>query len=64
MHIWHHTKKMSNKYGTNFALTLSIWDYIFKTNYIPSDGRDNELGFSGDEKFPDNFVNQQLLRSK
>lgn len=61
MHIWHHTKKMSNKYGANFALTLSVWDYIFKTNYIPKDGRDNELGFNGDEHFPKNFINQQLF---
>ncbi len=60
MHIWHHTKEMPNKYGTNFALTLSVWDYIFKTNYIPKDGRDNELGFSGDENFPSNFLKQEL----
>ena len=60
MHIWHHTKEMPNKYGTNFALTLSVWDYIFKTNYIPKDGRDNELGFSGDENFPRNFLKQEL----
>ncbi len=60
MHIWHHTKEMPNKYGTNFALTLSVWDYVFKTNYIPKDGRDNELGFSGDEKFPTTFIQQQI----
>ena len=64
MHIWHHTKKMHNKYGTNFALTLSVWDYIFKTNFIPNDGRDNELGFENDEKFPNNFINQQFYLSK
>lgn len=60
MHIWHHTKEMPNKYGTNFALTLSVWDYIFKTNFIPNDGRDNELGFDGDENYPSNFIKQQL----
>jgi sterol desaturase/sphingolipid hydroxylase (fatty acid hydroxylase superfamily) len=64
MHIWHHTKEMPNKYGTNFALTLSVWDYIFKTNYIPKDGRDNELGFSGDENFPNTFINQQFFTTK
>ena len=51
---------MPNKYGTNFALTLSVWDYIFKTNFIPNDGRDNELGFDGDENYPSNFIKQQL----
>ena len=59
MHIWHHAKEMPNKYGTNFALTLSIWDYIFKTNYIPSDGRDIELGFANDEQFPKDFISQE-----
>ena len=64
MHIWHHTKKMPNKYGSNFALTLSVWDYLFKTNYIPSSGRDNELGFDGDENFPSSFVKQELYPLK
>ena len=64
MHIWHHTKKMPNQFGVNFALSLSVWDYIFKTNYIPNDGRDNELGFSGDEKFPENFIDQQIFSVK
>ncbi len=59
MHIWHHSKEMPNQYGTNFALTLSIWDYIFKTNYIPRNGRDNELGFENDEQFPNNFIKQE-----
>ncbi len=59
MHIWHHAREMPNKYGTNFALTLSIWDYIFKTNYIPSDGRDIELGFANDEQFPKDFISQE-----
>ncbi len=59
MHIWHHSKVMPNKYGMNFGITLSIWDYIFKTNYIPSDGRDIELGFEDDEKFPKDFIHQE-----
>jgi sterol desaturase/sphingolipid hydroxylase (fatty acid hydroxylase superfamily) len=59
MHIWHHSKQIPNKYGMNFGLTLSIWDYIFKTNYIPKDGRDIELGFENDEQFPNNFIKQE-----
>lgn len=59
MHIWHHAKEMPNRYGTNFALTLSVWDYIFKTNYIPYDGRDIELGFHDDEHFPKDFLGQE-----
>ena len=64
MHIWHHTKEMPIKYGSNFALTLSIWDYFFKTNYIPNSGRDNELGFKGDEDFPNNFIDQEMYPIK
>jgi sterol desaturase/sphingolipid hydroxylase (fatty acid hydroxylase superfamily) len=43
----------------NFGITLSIWDYLFKTDYIPFNGRDIELGFEGDEKFPKNFILQE-----
>ena len=58
MHIWHHAKELpkEHKYGVNFGLTLSIWDYLFKTNYIPFSGRDIELGFENDEYFPNGFV--------
>ena len=62
MHIWHHAYYLpkEHKYGVNFGLTLSIWDYIFGTSYIPSDGRDIPLGFSGIESFPKNFVEQLI----
>lgn len=64
MHIWHHSKQMPNKYGMNFGITLSVWDYIFKTNYIPSDGRDIELGFEEDYKFPQDFIHQETYPLK
>jgi sterol desaturase/sphingolipid hydroxylase (fatty acid hydroxylase superfamily) len=64
MHIWHHSKQMPNKYGMNFGITLSVWDYIFKTNYVPSDGRDIELGFEEDEKFPKDFIHQETYPLK
>jgi sterol desaturase/sphingolipid hydroxylase (fatty acid hydroxylase superfamily) len=60
MHIWHHAQNVPHKHGNNFALTLSIWDYIFKTNYIPYDGKDEKLGFTDVENFPNNFVAQEL----
>ena len=66
MHIWHHSKALpeERKYGVNFGITLSLWDYIFKTDYIPHDGRDIELGFEGDENFPEDFVSQELYPLK
>ncbi|WP_420575107.1 sterol desaturase family protein [Kordia sp.] len=60
MHIWHHSKELPVRYGVNFGLTLSIWDYIFKTNYIPKNGRDIELGFANDESFPQDFIQQEI----
>jgi sterol desaturase/sphingolipid hydroxylase (fatty acid hydroxylase superfamily) len=62
MHIWHHAKELPQhvRYGVNFGLTLSLWDYIFKTNFIPHNGRDIELGFEGDEKFPKDFIGQEM----
>lgn len=57
MHIWHHAKSLPTKHdrGVNFGLTLSIWDYIFGTAYIPKDGKEIELGFENDEDYPDTF---------
>lgn len=62
MHIWHHAKELPQgyDYGVNFGITLSVWDYIFKTAKIPYDGRDIELGFEGDETYPDGFVSQSV----
>lgn len=62
MHIWHHAYQMpsSHRYGINFGLTLALWDYIFGTAYIPYNGRDIRLGFPGVERFPHNFITQNL----
>lgn len=60
MHIWHHAEHLPHerRYGVNFGLTLSCWDYIFGTNYIPHDGRDEKLGFEKVEEFPKGFFAQ------
>ncbi len=64
MHIWHHSKEMPRKYGANFGISLSLWDYLFKSNYIPNDGKDIELGFEDIQSFPNNFINQELYPFK
>ncbi|MGJ8590959.1 MAG: sterol desaturase family protein [Aquaticitalea sp.] len=66
MHIWHHAKVLPNhvRYGVNYGLTLSVWDYIFKTDHIPHDGRDIELGFENDHQFPKTFFRQELYPLK
>jgi sterol desaturase/sphingolipid hydroxylase (fatty acid hydroxylase superfamily) len=57
MHIWHHAKHLPDgkKNGVNYGITLSIWDYLFGTAYIPHEGKDISLGFEGMENFPENF---------
>nr|WP_255647338.1 sterol desaturase family protein [Fulvivirga sedimenti] len=60
MHKWHHAYHMpaQRHYGVNFGITLSLWDYLFKTDYIPYDGKEIKLGFPGVEKFPHSFWKQ------
>ncbi|MBK8443510.1 MAG: sterol desaturase family protein [Sphingobacteriales bacterium] len=60
MHIWHHAYHLppSHPFGVNFGLTLSCWDYLFGTAYIPYDGRDEPLGFPQVEQFPQTFWQQ------
>jgi sterol desaturase/sphingolipid hydroxylase (fatty acid hydroxylase superfamily) len=60
MHIWHHAHHIPNRYGVNFGLTLSVWDYLFGTAYIPKNGRDEKLGFDNLAAFPTTFSEQIL----
>jgi sterol desaturase/sphingolipid hydroxylase (fatty acid hydroxylase superfamily) len=61
MHIWHHSYALpEGKKGINYGLSLSIWDYIFKTDHIPYDGRDIPLGFKDVEKYPGGFLDQMI----
>ncbi|MDT0689031.1 sterol desaturase family protein [Salegentibacter sp. F188] len=60
MHIWHHSRELpeNHPHGMNYGLSLSIWDYLFGTAYIPKNGQKISLGFAGDEDFPEDFKNQ------
>ena len=62
MHLYHHayTLPKENQHGVNFGISLSIWDYIFKTNYIPEDSGTIELGYSDDTKMPKGFIKQMF----
>lgn len=64
MHIWHHAKHIPSKTGVNFGISLSIWDYIFGTNYIPKDGRDEPLGFDDMDQFPSELKDQLIYGFK
>jgi sterol desaturase/sphingolipid hydroxylase (fatty acid hydroxylase superfamily) len=60
MHLYHHIKILpeNREKGINFGISLSIWDYIFKTNYVPEDSGTIELGFPDEEYFPKGFLGQ------
>ncbi|MEM6965574.1 MAG: sterol desaturase family protein [Bacteroidota bacterium] len=60
MHLWHHAYHLpeERKRGVNFGISLSIWDYIFGTKYIPEDSGTIKLGFPGVEHFPKDFTGQ------
>ena len=59
MHLYHHAYELpEGKFGVNFGISLSLWDYIFKTNYIPEDSGTLLLGFKGDEEVPTSFWKQ------
>jgi sterol desaturase/sphingolipid hydroxylase (fatty acid hydroxylase superfamily) len=59
LHVWHHTHPDSGPPNRNFALTLSVWDWLFRTWYLP--GRDPErLGFTGIESYPGSVPGQWL----
>lgn len=61
MHLHHHAYDLpEGKYGVNYGISLSIWDYIFKTAHIPNEDGETRLGFKGDDSFPDDFVGQNL----
>lgn len=60
MHLYHHAYTLPKErfHGVNFGISLSIWDYMFKTNYIPEDSGTIELGYSDDHKMPKGFIGQ------
>lgn len=61
MHIWHHAETQpKNSYGTNYGLSLSLWDYLFGTAWIPGDGRDVKLGFDTIASYPRSFWRQLI----
>lgn len=65
MHLYHHAYTIpKGSHGVNFGISLSIWDYIFRTNYIPESGGQIQLGFPGDEALPKGFWRQLIYGFK
>ena len=59
MHLYHHAYALpKGRIGVNFGISLSVWDYLFKTHYIPEDSGTIKIGFPKDEELPKNFIGQ------
>jgi len=65
MHLYHHAYVLpKGKVGVNFGISLSLWDYLFKTHHVPNSDGSIELGFPGDEKLPKTFLKQMIYGFK
>ncbi len=65
MHLYHHSYVLpKEKFGVNFGISLSLWDYIFGTHYIPESGGKIKLGYPGDEALPKSFWGQLVYGFK
>jgi sterol desaturase/sphingolipid hydroxylase (fatty acid hydroxylase superfamily) len=59
MHLWHHAKNIpAGSNGVNYGISLSLWDYLFGTAYIPNQNPNEQLGFEDQETFPKTFLQQ------
>jgi sterol desaturase/sphingolipid hydroxylase (fatty acid hydroxylase superfamily) len=65
MHVWHHAHPDAHPElpagGVNFAIDLSLWDWLFGTAHLPADRRPpRRLGFRGVERYPEDPLRQLL----
>jgi len=59
MHLYHHAKSLPNgRFGVNFGISLSLWDYLFGFTHIPESSGTVPLGYAGDDTMPKGFWKQ------
>lgn len=58
MHVWHHAHPDEAPL-CNLGITLSVWDWLFGTAFLPA-RVPNRLGFAGLEEFPRTAPGQML----
>ncbi len=59
MHIWHHNYAAESKTTVNFGIIFSLWDWLFRTAYLPAQPP-MRIGFRGEELLPPDFFGQVL----
>jgi sterol desaturase/sphingolipid hydroxylase (fatty acid hydroxylase superfamily) len=53
LHAWHHDVALHGRHGQNFSISLSLWDWLFGTAYLPADRvAPARLGFDTLETYP------------
>jgi sterol desaturase/sphingolipid hydroxylase (fatty acid hydroxylase superfamily) len=62
MHLWHHAKDFpaTHPRGFNYGITLSVWDYLFKTVHFPNEDPNLAIGLPDNEKVKKGFIGQQF----
>jgi sterol desaturase/sphingolipid hydroxylase (fatty acid hydroxylase superfamily) len=52
LHRWHHSRTMEEA-NTNFGQTISVWDWVFGTRYLPADSEPpRDIGIADLPDFP------------
>lgn len=52
LHRWHHSRTIDEA-NTNFGQTVSVWDWVFGTRYLPADRRPpRDIGIADLPRFP------------
>lgn len=66
MHTWHHAKHWPERYryGVNFGVSLSVWDFLFGTAFMTPDPENVKLGIIDEEEFPKSFWRQSIYGFK
>jgi len=66
MHLYHHAYHLPKeyRYGVNFGLTLSVWDYLFGSAYVPETSGEITIGYPNDNEIPKGFLKQLLYGFK
>ena len=55
LHRWHHSKVPSES-NTNYGQTISVWDVVFRTRFLPTDREPPEaIGIGDMPNFPTGY---------
>ena len=62
MHVWHYDLVLHGRHGQNFAIIFSLWDWLFRTAFMPSAAaQPKQLGFHDIDTFPKSLWRRLLF---